>query len=105
MTKEKFNWFQVERNSFPLFLCGASKGNLGVVGVEWGEGVTFFPGRKKEDMHELSLGHQTNNMAEDYVLFQGLRIAHNKGIAEIVVIGDSQNIIRALVKDHKPKDV
>lgn len=51
-------------------------------------GVIFYPGEQKEDMYEWSLGHLTNNMAEGYALFQGLKIAQSKGIEQIIVIGD-----------------
>ena len=45
------------------------------------------------------LGIDTNNMAEALALWQGLRIAEDLGITELIVIGDSRVVIRALAEN------
>jgi ribonuclease HI len=41
---------------------------------------------------------ETNNKVEAYALLKGVQLAQNKGIRELVVLGDSKTIIRLMVK-------
>ena len=59
-----------ERNIFKLFFDGASKGNLGRMG---GGGVIFDPGGNVELKYYWNIGYDSNNMAEAYGLWQGLK--------------------------------
>ena len=51
---------------------------------------------------DWGLGIDTNNMAEALALWQGLTIAVELGISELIVIGDSRVIIHALAKNVLP---
>ena len=51
------------------------------------------------------LGIDTNNMAEALALWQGLRIAKALGISELIVIGDSKIVIRALARKLMPTNM
>ena len=55
-----------------------------------------------ESKFAWGLGIDTNNMAEALALWQGLRIAMALGISELIVIGDSRVVIRALAEKLKP---
>ena len=48
------------------------------------------------------LGIDTNNMAEALALWQGLRIAGELGISELIVIGNSKVVIHALAENIFP---
>jgi len=47
---------------------------------------------------------ETNNKAEAYTLLKGVQLAQTKDIRELVVLGDSNTIIRLMVKGINPKD-
>ena len=51
------------------------------------------------------LGIDTNNMAKFLALWQGLRIATELGISNLIVIGDSRVVIRALAEKILPIDL
>ena len=48
------------------------------------------------------LGIDTNNMAEALALWQGLRIARELGISNLIIIGNSRVVIRALAEKILP---
>ena len=79
------NWMK-ERKIFKLFFDGASKGNSGMVG---GGGVIIYSEGKIETEYYLNIGNDTNNMAEAYGLWQGLKQLEAKGIYEAIVFGYS----------------
>ena len=98
MDKVQFeNWLK-ERKTFKLFFDGASKGNPGRAG---GGGVIINPRGKAEIEYSWSVGHESNNIAEAYGLWQGLKQVQNLGVEEVVIIGDSRLIIHALIKGRK----
>ena len=43
-----------------------------------------------------NIGYDSNNMAEAYGLWQGLKQLKNKGVEEVMVFGDSRLIIQEL---------
>ena len=91
MDKSQFeNWLR-ERKIFKLFFDGASKGNPGKAG---GGGVVINPRGKVEIEFSWNIGHDSNNMAEAYGLWQGLKQVQKVGADEAVVIGDSRLIIQ-----------
>ena len=94
------NWLK-ERKIFKLFFDGASKGNPGRAG---GGGVIINPRGKAEIEYSWSIGHESNNMAEAYGLWQGLKQVQNLGEDEVVVIGDSRLIIQALIRGRRGKN-
>ena len=93
------NWLR-ERKIFKLFFDGASKGNPGKAG---GGGVVVNHTGKVEIEFAWNIGHDTNNMAEAYGLWQGLKQVHNLGANEVVVISDSRLIIQAVTKEEGVK--
>jgi len=94
------NWLK-ERKIFKLFFDGASKGNPGRAG---GGGVIINPIGKTEIEYSWSIGHESNNMAEAYGLWQGLKQVQVLGADEVVVIGDSRLIIQALIRGRRGKN-
>ena len=90
MDKSQFeNWLR-ERKIFNLFFDGASKGNPGKAG---GGGVVINPTGTVEIEYSWNIGHDSNNMAEAYGLWQGLKQVQKVGADEVLVIGDSRLII------------
>jgi ribonuclease HI len=51
--------------------------------------------------YALGLGIDTNNNAEAMALWQGLRQASKHGIQNLVIVGDSRLVIRAII--HRSK--
>ena len=93
LDKSQFeNWLR-ERKIFKLFFDGSSKGNPGKAG---GGGVIFDPGGNKVLEFFWNIGYDSNNMAEAYGLWQGLKQLKNKGVEEVMVFGDSRLIIQEL---------
>ena len=82
-----------ERKLFKLFFDGASKGNPGMDG---GGGIIISPEGNNEYEYYWNIGNDTNNMAEEYGLWQGLKQLENLGVKEAIVIGDSRLIIQAM---------
>ena len=101
LDKSQFeNWLK-ERKIFKLFFDGASKGNPGEAR---GGGVVINPTGKVEIEYSWNIGHETNNMAEAYGLWQGLKQVQNVGANEAVVIGDSRLIIQAMRGGRRGKN-
>ena len=94
------NWLR-ERKIFKLFFDGASKGNPGRAG---GGGVVIDPGGKVVIKYYWNIGHNSNNMAEVYGLWKGLKQLLKKGVEEVMVFGDSRLIIQALNRGSKDKN-
>ena len=76
-----------------MFFDGASKGNPGKAG---GGGVVINPRGKVEIEYTWNIGQDSNNMAEAYGLWQGLKLVQKEGVDEVMVIGDSRLIIQAM---------
>ena len=102
MDKSQFeNWLK-ERKIFKLFFDGASKGNPGRAR---GGGVVICPDRKTDIEYYWNIGQDSNNMAEAYGLWQGLKQLKEKGVDEVMVFGDSRLIIHALNGGNQCKNV
>ena len=86
------NWLK-ERKIFKLFFDGASKGNPGMAG---GGGVIVNPDGAVEVEYCWNIGHETNNIAEAYGLWQGIKLLLDKRVEEVMVFGDSRLIIQAM---------
>ena len=76
-----------------MFFDGASKGNPGRAG---GGGVVIDPDGKVEIEYYWNIGYDSNNMAEAYGLWQGLKQLKDKGVREVMVFGYSWLIIQAM---------
>ena len=102
LDKSQFkNWLK-ERNIFKLFFDGASKGNPGRAG---GGGVVIDPDGNVEIEYYWNIGQDSNNMAEAYGLWQGLKQLKDKGVGEVMVFGDSKLIIQAMNGENHCKHV
>ena len=100
MDKSQFeNWLR-ERKIFKLFFDGASKGNPGKAGG----GVVINPTGKVEIEYSWNIGQESNNMAEAYGLWQGLKQVQKVGADEVLVIGDSRLIIQAVRGGRRSKN-
>ena len=71
----------------------ASKGNPRVAG---GGGVIIFPEGNIETEYYWNIGNDTNNMAEAYGIWQGLKLLEAMGVDEAIMLGDSRLIIQAM---------
>ena len=78
---------------FKLFFDGASKGNPGKAGS--GGVITCLEGNIEVEYY-WNIGFDSNNMAEVYGLWQGIKQLKDKGVEEDIVFGDSRLIIQAL---------
>ncbi|CAD8059751.1 unnamed protein product [Paramecium sonneborni] len=74
---------------YSLYFDGASKSNPGPAGA----GVALFDNLNQIKEISQPLGKQTNNSAEFFALFIGVRYALNLGINHLVCFGDSKLII------------
>ena len=70
-----------------------------------GGGVIFTPEGQKEIIFSSELGMETNNIAEALALWQGLLIAKNQGIIELIALGDSRIIIQAMTENSLPNQM
>ena len=89
-------------NNLCLFFDGASKGNPGLAGCG---GVITEANGIVISRYAWGLGNDTNNKAEFCGLFQGLRIARDKGITNLLVFGDSCLLIQANIKKKSPSNI
>lgn len=85
-----------------LFFDGASKGNPGSAGA--GGVITLANGNTLCN-YAWGLGIDSNNAAEFCSLWQGLKIARDKGIGNITVFGDSRLLISALINKKRPPNI
>jgi len=46
------------------------------------------------------IGSMTNNEAEVYAVYVGIKLAHSKGIRSLIICRDSMMVIRAVVKGN-----
>ena len=70
LDKSQFRNWMKERNMFKFLFDGASKGNPGMAG---GGGVVICSERKTEIEYYWNIGQDSNNMAEAYGIWQGLK--------------------------------
>lgn len=88
-------WLPPPINMFQLNFDGASKGNPGKAG--YGEVIRDHMGNP-QCIYLGSIGWDTNNSAELEGLWRGLKLAQKNGFFPLIVEGDSQIIIRMLIK-------
>ena len=91
-----------EKNTYSLFFDGASKGNPGPSG---GGGVILTPSGSIQSSFAWGLGVETNNFAEFYALWQGLRQALSLKIRNISIFGDSRLVIQAMRSKSRPPNL
>ena len=58
-----------------------------------------------ETKFSWGLGTKTNNMAKVFALLQGLSIAKNRRITNLIVLGDSRIVIQALADNSLPNQM
>ena len=83
-----------------IFFDGASKGNPGRSGAG---GVIYLPNGRKEDF-SWGLGFKTNNQAEVLSLLKACQLARKGNSRDILVLGDSELLIKSLINKKAPKD-
>jgi len=69
----------------------------------WGGGVLFEPGGKKSLSCHWNLGTKTNNKSKAYALLKGVQLSQTQKIRELIVLGDSKNIIRMMIHGTNPR--
>lgn len=77
------------------------KGNLGVAR---GGRLIFTPDGTRHLRYGYGLSHTTNNQAKLLALLQVLHLLKWKGVTQARVLGDSQNLIRLLVRGKPLKE-
>ena len=82
-----------------LFFDGASKGNPGPSG---GGGVILSPSGSTRSSYAWGLGVESNNFAEFYAPWQGLKQAIRLSIRKIYVFGDSRIAVQAICTKSRP---
>ena len=90
MDNSQFGIWLKERKIFKLFFDGASKGNPGKAG---GGGVITNADGEVVVEYSWNIGYETNNIAEAYGLWQGLKQLLVKKVEEVLVFGDFEIII------------
>lgn len=96
-----FQQWIVSQQSYILYFDGASKGNLKVSSVG---GVILDPRGNIETRFTWNLGITNNNQVEEYVLLKGIQLVKKNQIQHIIVIRDSMNTIRSMIKGTLPRD-
>lgn len=87
-------WWRTQKLT-SIFFDGASKGNPRVADAG---GVIYSTDGTKRDSFAWGLGLKTNNQAEILRLLKACLIAREKGIKDLQVFGDSEIIIKNLIK-------
>lgn len=99
-TKDNFQTWRKSQDICTIFFDGASKGNPGRSGAG---GVIYYRNGEKEEF-SWGLGVKTNNQAEILSLWKACQIASKESPKEILIIGDSELLIKTLVKKENLKD-
>lgn len=99
--EEVHNWIR-SQNKNVLYFDGASKKNPGQAGAG---GIIKDPHGNLMVSFEWGLGQMSNNKAEAYGLLLGSHIAKNLGLRNLLILGDSAIIIKAMIsgKDYKQR--
>lgn len=80
---------------------GGARGNPGSAGI--GVVITDEKGLVKKEIGE-HIGNATNNQAEYCALIRGLEAAHKLGANEVVVVMDSELIIKQIKGEYRVRD-
>lgn len=99
--EKDFSIWSSKQSRPTLFFDGAAKGNPGLASA--GGVIKNMEGRI-DHIFTWGLGHNTSIQAEALALFQGLKQAKDLGIKEVIIIGDSQSIIKTMVENSVPSD-
>jgi ribonuclease HI len=94
LNNNEFSQWQRQQHTFLLFFDGAATGNPGVAGAG---GVIYDSDGQKVVDFSWGLGKNTNNRAETLAVYMGLKIAHARSIRSLVVLGDSEIVIKDLL--------
>ena len=97
---DRFQQWWKSQGKCIIFFDGASKGNPGRSGAG---GVIFFQNGKKEDF-SWGLGTKTNNRAEILSLLKACQMARKENPNEVLILGDSELLIKTMVKKKGLKD-
>lgn len=94
-SQESSNWTPPPKDMLQLNFDGASKGNLGKAGYG---GAFRDHNCNPQCVFMGSIGWDTNNSAELEGLWRGLKLAHERDLFPLIIEGDSQIIIRMIIK-------
>jgi ribonuclease HI len=93
LNNNDFSHWQRQQHTSLLFFDGATTGNPGVAGAG---GVIYDSDGQKVADFSWGLGKTTNNRAETLAVYMGLKLAHERSIQTLTVIGDSEIVIKDL---------
>lgn len=102
MPEQEFLRWRSSLDDWWLLFDGASKGNPGRAG---GGGILLDPNGATKLSFAWGLGFATNNQAEYLVLWQGLNQVLKLGIKEVMIAGDSKQVVDAINLHKQPKDM
>ena len=68
-------------------------------------GGLFDLSRNMKEQYAWGLGRSTNDVAKFVALFQGLKILSQKDISEVIIIGESQILIKFLIHGPPPNEL
>jgi ribonuclease HI len=66
--------------------------------VAGAERVILDPRGNQVVKYAWSLGHASNNQAKEYALIKGVQLAKGLQLQHLIIIGDSKNTIRYMIK-------
>jgi len=99
-SKDNFCKWWKSQDKCTIFFDGTSKGNPRKSGA--GD-VIFFQNGKKDEF-SWGFGLKTNNQAEILNLLKACQMARKENPNEILIIGDSELLIKTMVKKKRLKD-
>ena len=102
LDKVQFGSWMKERRIVKLSFDGASKGNPRMAG---GGGDIINCEGEIEMEYFWNIGNDSNNMAEAYGIWQGIKQLEKKGVEEAIVFGDSQIIIHAMNEVNQSRNL
>ncbi len=86
---------------FRAAIDGGSRGNPGP--AAWAVAVLDDRGVRLEG-HAAAIGRATNNVAEYRALIEALRLAEERGAAEVEILADSELVVRQIKGEYRVKN-
>jgi len=93
LNNNNFSTWQSQQHSHLLFFEGATTGNPGVAGA----GVVIYDSDGNKLIYYFwGLGKTTNKKEELLAAYMGLKLAQDRHIQALIVLGDSEIVIKEL---------
>lgn len=83
-----------------LFTDGGARGNPGPAGIG---GVLKIDGGETAELSEY-IGETTNNQAEYRAFIQGMKLAKDNGVTELVCYLDSELVVKQVLGEYRVKE-